>query len=849
MTQLDLQRVFRSIAGDYVVLSLDFAILAVTDSYLQLTRTRREEILGRRLFEVFPANPDARSGDRLTNLQASLERVRSSGIADTLPVQQYDLRQADGTVAERHWRLSSVPVLGSHGEVEALIQQIEDVTNDVLNARILDQRSQFIEARLHQAVVDAEKTAALLADANQRLRLTLAAGEVGTWLWDSVADRVVADANLARMFGVSAADADGGPIAAYMRAIHPDDRARVEREIARSLEQAGTYETEYRLMQSDGSIRSVLARGRVDHDDHGNVIGLPGVVLDVTDRVRAEQSRQLLAARVEQQALVFDTTLSSITDFAYIFDREGRFAYVNQALLTLWGLPLDQAVGKNFFDLRYPDDLAARLQDQIEHVFLTGEHLRDETPYTSPTGVDGYYEYIFAPVRNAAGQIEVVAGSTRDITARKTAERERETLLAEQRFLQDRNAELLEAERAARAQAERVGHLKDDFLATLSHELRTPLNAILGWVQLLTHTERDQEALRNGLRIIERNAQVQKKLIEDLLDMSRIVSGKVRLDVQHLSLVDVVNAAIAALQPAAEAKGITVRAEIDQATTSLWGDENRLEQVLWNLVSNAIKFTPHGGVVQIVASGVDGHVELRVTDTGAGMTPEFLPYAFDRFRQSDASTTREHGGLGLGLAIVRKLVELHGGRVDAFSEGINQGSTFIVSLPQALAADRERTADRVRAKMFRASARLADCDPKLLLGLKVLVVDDEPDGRALVARILEGCAAIVILAASTPEALALVHEHEPDVLVSDIGMPETDGYELMRQVRALRGKPGAVPAAALTGLARPEDRTRALMSGYQTHIAKPVDALELIAAVASLAGRTGMFLTPNDDSD
>jgi PAS domain S-box-containing protein len=541
-----------------------------------------------------------------------------------------------------------------------------------------------VEAHLQEAALTAQQGEALLADANRRLRLTLAAGEVGTWLWDSVTDRVVADANMARMFGVSAADAAGGPISVYLRAIHPDDRQRVEREIARSLAEASAYEVEYRLVAADGAIRWVLARGRAERNDRGEILGLPGVVLDVTDRVTAEHARQLLAAKVEQQALIFDTTLSSITDFAYIFDRDGRFVYVNQALLNLWGLPLDQAVGKNFFDLHYPDDLAVTLQRQIEEVFTSGEQLRDETPYTSPTGVDGYYEYIFAPVRDAAGTIAVVAGSTRDITARKAAERERETLLVEQRCLQIKNAELLEAERAARGQAERVGHLKDEFLATLSHELRTPLNAILGWVQLLTHTERDPQGLKDGLRIIERNAQVQKRLIEDLLDMSRIVSGKVRLEMQRFRLEDVVNAAIAALQPAAEAKGVAVRTNVNTTSTSLWGDENRLQQVLWNLLSNAIKFTPRGGVVDITAARSASHVEVRVADTGAGMTAEFLPYAFDRFRQSDASTTRQHGGLGLGLAIVKTLVELHGGRVDAASAGLDQGSTFIMSLSQAL---------------------------------------------------------------------------------------------------------------------------------------------------------------------
>src|SRR6185369_8261183 len=279
--------------------------------------------------------------------------------------------------------------------------------------------------------------------------------------------------------------------------------------------------------------------------------------------------------------------LSSITDFAYIFDKAGRFAYVNQALLSLWGLPLEAAVGKNFFDLQYPDALAAKLQAQIQGVFETGEQIRDETPYTSPTGAGGFYEYIFTAVRGLDGEIEVVAGSTRDITARRAVELAHERLQAE-------NAQLLTAERSARAEAERLSQAKDEFLATLSHELRTPLNAILGWAQILRVKAPDDAALAQGLTIIERNAHVQRRLIEDLLDMSRIISGKVCLEVQRIDLGDIITTAVQALRPAAEAKQIRITTVLDTTGGALWGDTNRLQQVIWNLLSNATKFTPKG---------------------------------------------------------------------------------------------------------------------------------------------------------------------------------------------------------------------------------------------------------------
>jgi PAS domain S-box-containing protein len=838
---LDFAQIFNTLPGLYIVLSPELVILAVSDAYLRATMATRDGVIGQVLFDAFPGNPAQPAAHRIAKaIQASLERVASTGAAETLPIQRYDIRRPDGTFEERHWRLTSSPAPGAGDAVLAIIHQAEDVTAQVLRERALEAQSHESAVRLDEATLRAATSEALLADANLRRRLTLEAAEIGTWLWDVAGDRVVADANLARIFGMSPGDAGGGPMAAYMRAVHPSDRARVEQEVAAALEKGVAYEMEYRVVQGDGAVRWVLARGRIERDQDGRALGLPGVVLDITDRVRAERERQALTAQIERQARVFDTTLSSITDFAYIFDRQGRFIYANQALLSLWGIPLEAAVGKNFFDLGYPHDLAARLQDQIAHVLATGERVRDETPYTSPTGAGGYYEYILAPVRGAGGEIEVVAGSTRDITERRSVEAERERLLAAQQTLQAQNRQLLDAERVARAEAERVGHIKDEFLATLSHELRTPLNAILGWAQILAHTDRPAAALREGLATIERNAQVQKKLIEDLLDMSRIVSGKVRLDVHRVRLDDVVNAVVTTLQPTADAKGVTVRTVADTAPPPLWADENRLQQVVWNLLSNAIKFTPRGGDIEIGIERVGSQVELRVADTGIGMSAEFLPFAFDRFRQSDASTTRVHGGLGLGLAIVRTLVELHGGRVEARSAGLGRGSTFIVSLPRAAAgALGQASAARRRAGDADADSALGAYDPDLLAGLNVVVVDDELDGRNLVARILEECSATVTLAASAAEGVALVSRLEPDVLLSDIGMPETDGYELMRQVRALEGQAGAVPAAALTALARPEDRTRALMSGYQTHIAKPVDARELIAAVAALAGRTG----------
>jgi signal transduction histidine kinase len=393
---------------------------------------------------------------------------------------------------------------------------------------------------------------------------------------------------------------------------------------------------------------------------------------------------------------------------------------------------------------------------------------------------------------------------------------------------------LLESERAARAAAERTSRVKDEFLATLSHELRTPLNAILGWSQIMERGKMDAETIAEGVAIISRNARAQTRLIEDLLDMSRIVSGKLRLDVAPVNVAEVVAAAVEAVKPSADAKAIVVATTLDERAGLVAGDASRLQQVLGNLLTNAVKFTPRAGRVHVRLERADAHVEIVVSDTGQGIKADFLPFLFERFRQADASTTRRHGGLGIGLAVAKQIVELHGGTVRAESDGEGQGSTFTVSLPLAMArlAAAAPAADDELAIGPRGSVDLN--------GVKVLYVDDDADARLTGERILFERDALVTLAASAREALDLLRRERPDVLISDIGMPDLDGYELIRRVRELSCEEGGeTPAAAVTAFARSEDRRRALLAGYQSHLAKPVEPEELITVVASLAGRLG----------
>jgi signal transduction histidine kinase len=385
--------------------------------------------------------------------------------------------------------------------------------------------------------------------------------------------------------------------------------------------------------------------------------------------------------------------------------------------------------------------------------------------------------------------------------------------------------ELLEREQRARLEAQAANRAKDEFLATLSHELRTPLNAILGWTQLLAGGQLDAAAGRRAIEIIERNTRLQAQLIDDLLDISRIITNQLRLELRPVAVDAILQAAIDTAVPAAAAKDIAIVRETADLGTSVSCDQARMQQVIWNLLSNAIKFTPEHGTVRLSEGRDNGHVVLTVSDTGIGIEPEFLPHVFDRFRQQDPATTRRHGGLGLGLSIVRHIVDMHGGTIEVASEGAGRGAAFTVKIPvAAVAAEAARSADRDR-----------DGAETSLEGIRVLVVDNEADARGLVSAILESRGAEVTAVESAAEALQTIEADRPDVLLSDIAMPGVDGYGLIREVRRRESAAAPLPAAALTAFAADSDRVKAIDAGYQAHLRKPVEPAELTAVVAALA--------------
>lgn len=395
---------------------------------------------------------------------------------------------------------------------------------------------------------------------------------------------------------------------------------------------------------------------------------------------------------------------------------------------------------------------------------------------------------------------------------------------------------LLASEKLARSEAERANRLKDEFLATISHELRNPLNAIMGWAHMMRLGKLNPANAERAVETIYRNAKSQAQLVADLLDVSRIISGKLRLDVRTVDLISIVNAAIDSVRPAVEAKGIRLQTMSDPEAGPISGDADRLQQIVWNLLTNAVKFTPKGGSIQVNVQRVDSHAEIVVSDSGVGISKEFLPYVFDRFRQADASTTRIHGGLGLGLSIVRQLVDLHGGSVSVHSEGEGKGATFKITLPFVGVVNEQKEAEP--AQPVASDEVIPFEGPPSLQGLRVLVVDDEADTRELICEVLRECGSEVIMSCSVAEALEALEQHKPDILISDLGMPDEDGYSLISKIRALPAERGGqIPAAALTAYARAEDRMRVLRSGFQFHLPKPVDSAELVTVVASLAGR------------
>jgi PAS domain S-box-containing protein len=613
-------------------------------------------------------------------------------------------------------------------------------------------------------------------------------------------------------------------IGKHFSIFYPDE-ARLKRWPEHELQVAtetGFFEDEGWRVRKDGTLFWANVVITALRDTNGRLIGFAKVTRDLTQRRAQEEETR----RSEER---FRLLVEGVAEYAiFMLDPNGKVSTWNSGAQRIKGYTADEIIGQHF-SIFYPQDV--RESGWTEHELqVAAEKGRfvDEGWRVRKDGTTFWANVTITALRDDKGRLLGYAKLTRDMSETKRVEAIE--LANEQR------EEMLDAERSARMAAQRATRIKDEFLATLSHELRTPLSAILGWTQLLLRGDSSKGPVeqKRGIEIIDRNARAQVKLIDDLLDLSRIMTGKLRLDLRQVSFTSVVQAATDSAAPAAEAKGVSLKVILGASHDIVSADSGRLQQVVWNLLTNAIKFTPKGGQIQVVLQRVNSHLELSVSDSGIGIPINYLPHVFDRFSQRDSSSTRSYGGLGLGLAICKQLVELHAGSISAASQGEGQGATFFVHLPLSIVHVEDEslrihpTTELPPAEM-RSLPRLDD--------VRVLVVDDEPDARDLLRRVLEDQGAHVTSCDSAQDALTALKTTKPTILICDVGMPKMDGYQLIRTWRAQESRGDRVPAMALTAFARAEDRKRSLVAGYQAHLAKPFDVGELVLVVASLVGR------------
>ena len=585
--------------------------------------------------------------------------------------------------------------------------------------------------------------------------------------------------------------------------IRPAEDIKVLEEYLASGSPGVDHAGEWRHRKKDGTIINVeVTANRLQFGGRAAEFVL---VQDITERKKAETALRISEDR-------YRDLVDNSHELICTHDLEGRVLSVNPWASRVLGYPQDSLIGTNI-----RDGLLPKYREQFDEYLLTVKtqgSARGVMKVRTASGEIRLWEY-YNTLRTEGVEKPIVRGMAHDATERRQA---------------------LKREKEARMEAEAANRVKDEFLSTLSHELRTPLTAIMGWADLLLHDEVEPGNRRQAIETIFRNANSQCQLINDLLEVSRIITGKLRLEFVACELREVIEAAAESIRPTAEAKGVRLQILLEPNVGPVFGDQERLQQIVWNLLSNGVKFTRKGGTVQVTLQRINSHVEVVVSDTGVGISADFLPHVFDRFRQADGSTTRTYGGLGLGLAIVRHLVELHGGTTWAESPGEEQGAKFTVRFP--LMTTNDQQLDEELRQPAIAAFEPRNKQPASLEGLRIIVVDDEIDARTLLTMMLERCGAEVIAVGSASEGLESVENWLPDVLIADIGMPVEDGYGLIRKVRSLpKDRGGETPALALTAYARTEDRVRALSEGYQVHLAKPVDRFELAAVISSLGQR------------
>ena len=719
--------------------------------------------------------PDGRPVDyRYVMANAALES--HTGLRDVVGKTARELMPAH----ESHW-------IEAYARVATTGERIRE-TGWVEDLRRWYEVSAFPVGRGQVGVLFADVTARReaedeLRDIRSRMEAALAAGAIGTWSWDISNDRFHGDGSLARIFGVPHSAVAGGPIAGLMGAIHPDDRERVGELVNRSVETGGRYEADYRVTDGAGGWRWVNARGQVERDGEGKPVRFPGVVIEVSDRKRAEEALDRVTAESERRTRLYEAVLSTTPDLAYVWGLDHRFTYANEGLLRLWGKTWDEAIGKNCLELGYESWHAAMHDREIEEVRSTRKPLRGEVPFSGTYG-RRIYDYLLVPVIGADGEVEAVAGITRDVTDRKELEQE----------LRDQDRK------------------KDDFIALLAHELRNPLAPIRNGLNVLRLAGDDHEAVKDTREIMQRQINHMVRLIDDLLDVSRINRNKMELRVSRVTLAEAVSNAVETARPLIDAGQHALAIALPDRPVYLDADLTRLAQVFSNLLTNSAKYTPPGGRIRLSAEREDGQVSVSVSDNGIGIPSQSLEHIFDMFSQVDRDIERATGGLGIGLALVKGLVEMHAGTVSATSEGEGKGSTFTVTLP-VVATSSERSPAPT------ANGRVGG-------GRRILVVDDSRDGANTLARMLRLMGNEVRTANDGLEGVEAAGEFLPDVVLMDVGMPLLNGLDATRRIREQRwGREMTI--IALTGWGQDGDKERSRAAGCDGHLVKPVDIDEL----------------------
>ncbi|MFT3867511.1 MAG: PAS domain S-box protein [Nibricoccus sp.] len=721
-------------------------------------------------------------------------------------IERHPVRGVEGVVlrpdGSKRWViLHSDPIFEQPGECSGVVNVVLDVT--------------------------AERTAQLkVRKTAEHLSLAIASAKLGDWSWDPVSDRLTLSKRTAEIFGVP--HATDLKRAQMKHLIHKDDQPRSEAAMARALKNHSDYDIEYRITWSDDTVHWVAAKGRPIFGKDGEVQAMVGVVQDITERKEQAQKLSDLANEIEEQARLFDAILSNLTDHAYAFGPDGRYIFANRPLLEALHSRMEEVVGKNALELGFPVELAQQIQNQIRTVIEKRQAVRGETVITAANGKVDDYEYIYNPVLSDDGEVTAVVGSSRLITGRKQAENE----------LKRARDEALAASRA-----------KDDFLAALSHELRTPLNPVLLLASDAATNPEIPAAVRRDFEFIRKNVDLEARLIDDLLDITRITRGKLPIDQRNCRLHGILKDALANVQADMREKKIELRADFKASKSTVWGDAVRLQQIFWNILKNAVKFTPPEGTILLTTENVDSKVVVTITDTGIGMTPDEIARIFRAFSQGEhaAPGTGSHrfGGLGLGLAISKMLAELHHGKIEAYSEGRGTGSRFVVELPlHEIAGDEQHspTLSR-RVQTISPFPGAAEARKTACAGRKILLVEDHAPTRQTLQHLLKSRHFEVVAAKTAGEGLKFARESEFSLIISDVGLPDKSGFELMKEIQSF--KP-ALPGIALSGYGMEDDLARSQEAGFSVHLVKPIAIGILEEAINNLLPPTPPALSLNE---